>query len=150
MKQHKNLLFLKILNAGHMVPMDQPQISLRMISTFIYNESFDDSKQQLPLSLTNRDDSACDCQQQQSSKDLPLSQPYDVGKGDLNSPMVSNKAASASNSVILFAWIAALFAVTALFFYALMKRRRKNRFVLASAIDEDETELHHTNSIEVM
>jgi len=150
MKQHKNLLFLKILNAGHMVPMDQPQISLRMISTFIYNESFDDSKQQLPLSLTNRDHSTCDCQQQQSSKDLPISQPYDVGKDDLSSPMSSNKAAVASNSVILFAWIAALFAVTVLFLYALMKRRHKNRFVLASAVDEDETELHRTNSIEVM
>uniref|UniRef100_A0A7S4HSQ4 Carboxypeptidase n=2 Tax=Odontella aurita TaxID=265563 RepID=A0A7S4HSQ4_9STRA len=42
-----NLSFLKIPNAGHMVPMDQPVVALEMIRTFIYGRSFKSSKQNM-------------------------------------------------------------------------------------------------------
>jgi carboxypeptidase D len=149
MKQHRNLLFLKVLNAGHMVPMDQPQVSLQMMSTFVYNKSFDDSKQLLPLSLANSDDKTCDCQQQQFDTDLPILDSTVSGKDSPSNPMTSDQNAAASNSVILFAWIAALLAVTALFFYAVMKRRHKNIFILAATVDEEENG-HIVNNIEVI
>lgn len=35
-REHKNLIFLKILNAGHMVPLDRPGVALTMMRTFLY------------------------------------------------------------------------------------------------------------------
>ena len=40
MKETANLLFLKVLNSGHMVPMDVPLPALDMIQTFMYHRSF--------------------------------------------------------------------------------------------------------------
>ena len=37
-KEYKNLLFLKVLNTGHMVPWDQPLASFDMIKTFLFNK----------------------------------------------------------------------------------------------------------------
>jgi carboxypeptidase C (cathepsin A) len=34
------LVFLKVLNAGHMVPMDQPANALFMLNTFLQNNPF--------------------------------------------------------------------------------------------------------------
>jgi Serine carboxypeptidase len=47
MKEHKNLQFLKVLDSGHMVPMDVPDISLDMIRTFLYRKSFLSYKQEI-------------------------------------------------------------------------------------------------------
>ena len=47
MKEEKNLLFLKLLNAGHMVPLDLPKQSLEMMQTFMSGESFDQSPQSI-------------------------------------------------------------------------------------------------------
>jgi hypothetical protein len=47
MKENKNLQFLKLLNAGHMVPLDIPQQSLEMMSNFMYGKSFDQSPQSI-------------------------------------------------------------------------------------------------------
>lgn len=33
-QSYGGLTFLKVLNAGHMVPMDQPSVALNMINTF--------------------------------------------------------------------------------------------------------------------
>jgi carboxypeptidase D len=48
-KTYRNLSFLKILGAGHLVPMDQPEVSLEMIKTFLSGNSnmFQGSKQHL-------------------------------------------------------------------------------------------------------
>jgi len=40
MKEYQNLGFLKVLNSGHMVPLDVPSVALDMLRTFVYNESF--------------------------------------------------------------------------------------------------------------
>jgi len=58
MKEYENLGFLKLLNSGHMVPMDQPEIALDVIRTFLYpqEKTFDSYLQNLkrstPLTTT--------------------------------------------------------------------------------------------------
>jgi carboxypeptidase D len=47
MKEYENLLFLKVLNAGHMVPMDVPLPALDMIQTFMYHKSFQTFEQKI-------------------------------------------------------------------------------------------------------
>ena len=47
MKEFDNLMYLKVLDSGHMVPMDVPEVSLDMLQTFIYKKSFDSYKQLL-------------------------------------------------------------------------------------------------------
>jgi len=39
-RSYENLTFLKIYNAGHMVPMDQPVNSLDMLKRFLNNSPF--------------------------------------------------------------------------------------------------------------
>lgn len=48
-KTHQNLSFLKILGAGHFVPMDQPEVSLELIKGFVSGNSkmFQGSKQHI-------------------------------------------------------------------------------------------------------
>ena len=46
-KEYENLYFLKVLNSGHMVPMDVPGVALDMLETFIYKQSFQTYKQDL-------------------------------------------------------------------------------------------------------
>lgn len=36
----KGLTFLQVYNAGHMVPMDQPEAALQMLTTFLDGKSF--------------------------------------------------------------------------------------------------------------
>jgi len=38
MRQFGNLHFLRVFDAGHMVPMDQPEHALEMIKRFIAND----------------------------------------------------------------------------------------------------------------
>ena len=47
MKEYKNLKFLKIMNAGHMVPMDVPNVAADMMKLFTYGGSFETSLQKL-------------------------------------------------------------------------------------------------------
>mmetsp|Transcript_9935 Transcript_9935/g.18659 ORF Transcript_9935/g.18659 Transcript_9935/m.18659 type:complete len:697 (+) Transcript_9935:227-2317(+) len=47
MKQFENLLFLKVMASGHMVPMDVPDIALEMIRSFVYSKPFDIGPQKL-------------------------------------------------------------------------------------------------------
>eukprot|EP00980_Cylindrotheca_fusiformis_P030753 scaffold25381_cov132-Cylindrotheca_fusiformis.AAC.1 len=47
MKEYENLMYLKIKDSGHMVPMDVPNIALDMIRTLIYEQSFENYKQDI-------------------------------------------------------------------------------------------------------
>ena len=47
MKEYANLKFLKVMDAGHMVPMDVPSVALDMMKIFVSNGSFDSNNQQL-------------------------------------------------------------------------------------------------------
>lgn len=49
-KEYQNLIFLKVLDAGHMVPMDVPEVALDMMVTFLYSTkkgTFDTYKQSI-------------------------------------------------------------------------------------------------------
>eukprot|EP00584_Thalassiosira_punctigera_P012906 CAMPEP_0172554578 /NCGR_PEP_ID=MMETSP1067-20121228/55320_1 /TAXON_ID=265564 ORGANISM="Thalassiosira punctigera, Strain Tpunct2005C2" /NCGR_SAMPLE_ID=MMETSP1067 /ASSEMBLY_ACC=CAM_ASM_000444 /LENGTH=668 /DNA_ID=CAMNT_0013342973 /DNA_START=136 /DNA_END=2142 /DNA_ORIENTATION=+ len=63
-KQFDNLSFLKILEAGHMVPMDQPAVALAMIHTLVYGTGksktgFLSSEQNLARAVSNKDEKMC-------------------------------------------------------------------------------------------
>jgi carboxypeptidase D len=47
MKECKNLSFLKLLDSGHMAPLDQPDVCLDIMMTFMYGRSFQSSVQSL-------------------------------------------------------------------------------------------------------
>jgi hypothetical protein len=47
MKEYENLLYLKVLDSGHMVPMDVPDVSLDMMRTLVFGESFDSFEQSI-------------------------------------------------------------------------------------------------------
>ena len=50
MKEYENLMYLKILDSGHMVPMDVPEVSLDMMRNLVFGVSFDDYEQNLARS----------------------------------------------------------------------------------------------------
>ena len=58
MKEFNNLMYLKVLNAGHMVPMDVPDVSLDMLRTFIFNKSFQTYQQNISGEKTGSGDSS--------------------------------------------------------------------------------------------
>jgi carboxypeptidase D len=45
--EYQNLIFLKIPDAGHMVPLDQPEVSLRMMQVFLRGGTFQENQQYL-------------------------------------------------------------------------------------------------------
>ncbi|VEU38535.1 unnamed protein product [Pseudo-nitzschia multistriata] len=47
MKEFQNLGFLKVLDSGHMVPMDVPSIALDMVRAFVYHEPFNTFRQDI-------------------------------------------------------------------------------------------------------
>jgi carboxypeptidase D len=48
-KQYRNLFYLKVLNAGHMVPLDVPPVAFAMMKTFVYGQEFRISTQRQDL-----------------------------------------------------------------------------------------------------
>jgi len=57
MKEFKNLMFLKLMDSGHMVPLDLPITSLEMMETFLYSGSFKSQTQSLELKIPGDSDS---------------------------------------------------------------------------------------------
>ena len=47
MKEYQNLMYLKVLDSGHMVPMDVPDVSLDMLRIFVSGKSFGDYEQDI-------------------------------------------------------------------------------------------------------
>lgn len=60
-KEFQNLLFLKVMDSGHMVPMDLPEVSLDMMRTFVYGGegAFQFSPQKLNCNAKASDECAC-------------------------------------------------------------------------------------------
>jgi len=61
MKEFENLLFLKVMSSGHMVPMDVPDVALEMMRTFMFSKSFASGAQRLPRAVAGSDCKQCDC-----------------------------------------------------------------------------------------
>ena len=77
MKEFQNLLFLKVLDAGHMVPMDQPDISLEMMSIFMRGGSFSDNLQDIRSSRVVPPASCPVCATCPAKEDCPTICPHD-------------------------------------------------------------------------
>jgi len=74
-KEFENLTFLKVLGAGHMVPMDVPQVALDMMMTFLYNPNegaFDTYAQTLTMALESRDASCPSCRTCPAQQECPI------------------------------------------------------------------------------
>jgi carboxypeptidase D len=59
MKRHENLLYLKVLESGHMVPMDVPDVSLDMMRTLMYDNEFSFDSYEQRLGRAKQQDEAC-------------------------------------------------------------------------------------------
>lgn len=57
MREYDNLLFLKVMNAGHMVPMDVPSVALDMMTIFVNGGDFRSYKQSMDKNTDH--DNAC-------------------------------------------------------------------------------------------
>jgi carboxypeptidase D len=57
-KEHENLQYLKVLNSGHMVPMDLPEVALEMMRNLLYHKSFQSSSAQ-DLANAEKNGDAC-------------------------------------------------------------------------------------------
>lgn len=55
-KSFENFTFLKIFDAGHMVPMDQPKAALTMIEDFMANKTI--TRHKAPVVLAEEEDFA--------------------------------------------------------------------------------------------
>jgi carboxypeptidase D len=72
MKEHANLLFLKVLNSGHMVPMDVPHVALDMMRTLVYGKSFQSYQQAITPKATPVDPSCPVCPSGGDGKSCPI------------------------------------------------------------------------------
>ena len=50
-KEYLNLKFLKVMDAGHMVPMDVPNVALDMMKIFVANGNFNSNQQELDVKM---------------------------------------------------------------------------------------------------
>ena len=130
MKEYMNLKFLKVLDAGHMVPMDVPSVALDMIKLFVYKGSFQTSKQS--LSKAKDDNGACPicptCVNRDSSSTIPSESSADTD-------------ARMSTYIISYAWLAAGAALLAIFLATVIMRKRGTDRVRAVMVPQYDLEL---------
>jgi carboxypeptidase D len=134
MKEFQNLKFLKILDAGHMVPMDVPSVSLDMMKLFTSNGSFDAHKQMLEA---GKEDSGscptCPTCLERDSGLVPATSQSQTGNGEDN---------RLGSFAISFAWLVAG-ATLASFacFVSMATKRRQLRPTIPTHIPVPQYEL---------
>jgi carboxypeptidase D len=91
-KQFDNLLFLKVMASGHMVPMDVPDIALEMIRSFVYSKPFDSGPQKLSRGIPGTQQ----CQDTVQTFDCSVCEDDDEQKSSSNiaSDEIGNKTTS--------------------------------------------------------
>ena len=71
MKEYSNLSFLKVPNAGHMVPMDLPEIAFEMMKIFMSGGSFNQRPQKLASVASNPPKSCHVCDTCEEPEECP-------------------------------------------------------------------------------
>jgi Serine carboxypeptidase len=72
-REYKNLMFLKVLDSGHMVPMDVPDVGLDMMRNLVYGSSFGDYEQVLDASMKGKGRGDCPvCPAKAECKSCPI------------------------------------------------------------------------------
>lgn len=130
-KQFENLSFLKVLESGHMVPMDQPAIAIAMMRTLVYGNSeapngFLSSMQDLDRSDPTT--SVTMCALDACPNFLPAAT-------SLNDPMASSQFKVIDLGMILVAFIVGSILTC---FFQRMKRAAEHRRILSSLGDDME------------
>ncbi|KAL7544116.1 hypothetical protein ACHAXR_013558 [Thalassiosira sp. AJA248-18] len=136
-KQFENLSFLKILESGHMVPMDQPAISLAMMRTLVYGTGgskggFLSSMQNLARANTNEDAEMC-----------KLDKCPDCIPGEAFAANAAVSAMSSTSIVISFA----AFALGIVFACLCQRRQRVETAKMVLASLEEDMEMTDQDSI---
>lgn len=95
MKEHDNLMFLKIASSGHMVPMDLPDVSLEMMRNLMYHVSFGSNYQKLGGILIQENGENCPtCQRCSSSETTDGNDDDDSEEADLSRMLLSKQFVS--------------------------------------------------------
>ena len=121
MKEFQNLSYLKLLDSGHMAPLDQPEVCLDMMTTFMYGLSFQSSQQVLSRSLETNDPSCPICPQCPAPTTVNSSD-------DSNDDKSSSTTAVENDDVIKFiiahSWLGAVGAVVVFLGFVFCMRKR--------------------------
>jgi carboxypeptidase D len=125
MKEHRNLKFLKVLDSGHMVPVDVPSQAADMMRTFIYNQSFKSSRQELDAAGDERG----------SCPVCPVCRERDSGADDGKQPPppANSPSGGVGAFVVSYAWLAAGVGFAAVVAAALVVRGRRRRWSSSSS-----------------
>eukprot|EP00579_Thalassiosira_antarctica_P008250 CAMPEP_0201879332 /NCGR_PEP_ID=MMETSP0902-20130614/10241_1 /ASSEMBLY_ACC=CAM_ASM_000551 /TAXON_ID=420261 /ORGANISM="Thalassiosira antarctica, Strain CCMP982" /LENGTH=656 /DNA_ID=CAMNT_0048407131 /DNA_START=25 /DNA_END=1995 /DNA_ORIENTATION=+ len=141
-KQFDNLSFLKILESGHMVPMDQPAVALAMMKTLLYGtggskNGFLSSEQNLAQADTNKDARMC---QLDECPNCAPAEPFGAG------PVFSANAVS-SMSLSNFGILIAAFALGIIIACLCQRQRQRASAKRVFAALNDDMELTDQDSI---
>eukprot|EP00563_Minutocellus_polymorphus_P005361 CAMPEP_0181044702 /NCGR_PEP_ID=MMETSP1070-20121207/13407_1 /TAXON_ID=265543 /ORGANISM="Minutocellus polymorphus, Strain NH13" /LENGTH=779 /DNA_ID=CAMNT_0023123165 /DNA_START=52 /DNA_END=2391 /DNA_ORIENTATION=- len=155
-KQYENLIFMKIPDSGHMVPMDQPEISLEMMRVLALGGSFQNSGQQIERSDPRAGGGTCEpCPNCPDISSAPLPPPPQPPQDDpatsssgsssnaLTSPTTTEKndaSPSLSQDMMKGGIVGALAAFVFMGLLSLIRRRRRRKVAETMAFDEDENE----------
>ncbi len=121
-KTFENLAFLKVMDSGHMVPMDVPDVALDMIRTFVYHQEFQQFEQGLQRSNTAPQCDACPDCPFPSSGSTPAE---NINKTDASSS--SQETNELGSFVIAHAWMGAILGVVVFGMAILCKRQQHRR-----------------------
>lgn len=149
-KQYENLSFLKIMESGHMVPMDQPSIALAMIKTLVgtvglTRDGFLSSVQSLDRADAKSEASMCsldecpDCKPDLIFEDASRVSPVDAPRA---SPVNSNMSSAGFEPSDIGALVGA-FAVGVLLTCLCNRRRneQQHRALVANMSEPNDLEL---------
>lgn len=129
-------MFLKLLNAGHMVPLDLPQQSLEMMSTFIFGESFDQSPQN--MLAQDKEDSCpvCPSLTCEECQECPLPDPTPkTGDAPSSSPPAAASYFQQASSAGNIPWLITGLAVFSLIVVSIRSRQQPRHQELVSDYD---------------
>ena len=147
MREYQNLMYLKLFDSGHMVPLDIPDVALAMMQNLMQGKSFDSSKQALQSAADPPDGPSCptcptcpaaaptndDCPICPSSTDDDDDDDDEFGSDDDND---TGKQALTGEKVL--SWLGPLLAVAgvlALAYSCWPKRRRRGKAIQRDAGD---------------
>lgn len=152
-KQYENLIFLKIPDSGHMVPMDQPEISLDMMRVLALGGSFQNSGQQIERSDPRASGTCEPCPNcpDVSPAPLPLSPrpPQDVPATSTSTStnalpssttQENGTSPSLSQDMVKGGIAGALAAFVVMGLLSFIRRRRQRKAVEMMALNEEENE----------
>ena len=152
-KRYENLVFLKIPDSGHMVPMDQPEISLEMMRVLALGGSFQNSGQQIERSDPRASGTCEPCPNCPDILPPPLPPPprppqdapatsTSTSANALPSPTTQENGTSPSQSqdMVRGGIAGALAAFVVMGLLSLIRNRRRRKAAEIMALNEEENE----------